>query len=565
MWLFAWLPHRPRQCWLRAAATCAWLLGGCSTQVAQTAEFGGNAELDCTFQGSAALPSGARFGTGLEPHAVVAGAYAAGRGPGLYVVARDVYRVYLNGTLVTEMTGAREARFVPLSLLPGDNAISVVVSAARGTPAALVHVDDLDQSVVTDSTWRVSAQPSDGFLEASADDSGWSTVTDYGPIGSMPGCDSEAAFPADSEARWVGPATDDAQTVVLRKVIRVSAIGFGERATGGGTATPVLVNGWDEFSALASEPETEAVILLPDGLSDLRAPATAQQVCPSVCTNDAARTRYHVIASDETCAEPVVDLPRTGRTLRVGSNKTIVGLGRGAQLRGVSLEFSGASNVIVRNVALYDVNYMMGEAGDALSLEDSSDIWIDHVTTKWISDDFASLRLGTTDVTLSWMRFDGVTEAACRKFHQLAASVTDASVTFHHCFFDNVESHSPRVDDSLSRVHLFNNLFSGNVGYAVNAVCNAQVLLEANTFQRVEVPTVRGTCDDDTGRGLILARNNFYGEDVGEHQSDDGTEPSDVVFTPTYAYEPDVPEDDWLRVLSRAGVGGPWAQSLTLE
>jgi hypothetical protein len=53
----------------------------------------------------------------------------------------------------------------------------------------------------------------------------------------------------------------------------------------------------------------------------------------------------------------------------------------------------GIENAIVRNVAIYDVNPELGEAGDAFALNEPSRVWIDHVTTKWISDGFSDAAL----------------------------------------------------------------------------------------------------------------------------------------------------------------------------
>ncbi len=65
---------------------------------------------------------------------LVSDAYEADAGPGLYLTARDAFRVLLNGELVVESKEARETVFVPLTLLPGDNVLSVVVAAESGTP-----------------------------------------------------------------------------------------------------------------------------------------------------------------------------------------------------------------------------------------------------------------------------------------------------------------------------------------------------------------------------------------------------------------------------------------------
>lgn len=542
-------------------------LVACGTEVAQTAKEGPLEPLDCSLPGKLTLPADEVFGDGSEPASpLTAGEYAAGDGPGLHVTARDAFRVYLNDELVVESTEARASTFVPLTLLPGDNALTVVVAAERGTPAALLQLDELARSYVSDSSWKVSATPEDGFTSADFDDGSWSSASDYGPPGSLAGCDPEE-FAAGSSARWIGPAEGAGKIAALRKVIRLGPSGYAAGTRGGGDVAPTVVDTWEELRALAEAPEEPAIIVLTEGVHDFRSEPVDQLVCPSTCSEDPDKPQYRVLTGEQTCAVELVTLPRTGRTLALGSNKTLVGLGRGAQLRGVSLNLGASQNVIVRNVAVYDVNREMFEAGDAFTLRGAKQVWLDHCTTKWISDGFTDITVGE-DITLSWMRYDGVTPAACLGQDTGAAWFSDATVTVHHSFFDHVHSHSPRVDGAAGRVHLYNNLFSDNLGYAVAAVCGAQVLLEGNTFERVSRPTSRGACaDDDTVLGLIDAPpgSNSYGADVGTHAGGDGMEPHDAVFTPPYEYGVTEAEDAWLSVLERAGAGGPWARPLKLD
>jgi len=292
-------------------------------------------------------------------------------------------------------------------------------------------------------------------------------------------------------------------------------------------------------------------------------------VCPSTCSNDAGKPLFTVLSSDQTCESETVMKTLNERTLELGSNKTLVGLGRGALLRGVSLDFGAIQNVIVRNLALYDVNRELIEAGDALGLSGSQDVWIDHVTTKWISDGFTDVGAGTRGVTLSWMRYDGLTSAACRGQHTRASTITDSTVTFHHCFFDHTETHAPSVVGQVAMVHVFDNLVQDNPSYGVSSGCGAQVLLEGTTFRTVMTPTTRRDCADLPPVGRISAPegSNLYLGDVGKHAGGDGLEPHDSVFSPPPDYERELEPaaQAWPRVLARAGAGGPWALPLTVE
>lgn len=544
-------------------------LSACSTDVVQTARLPPEQALECSTPGSGTAPADpALAATGEAMSPLIATGYEAGNGPGLYVTARDAFRVYLNGALVAVSTGARQASFVPLTLLPGQNALSVAVSAKAGAPAALVELDELDRAYVSDASWKVSGASVAGYADTSFDDSAWANATDYGPLGALPGCDP-TSFPVGSLAHWIGPPRNAGGTAVLRKTITLAPVGFGSGTVGGNGAAPAIATTWADLAALASDPSAPAVILLPEGTYDFRTAARDQMVCPASCSRDPSKPQYTVLTGAQTCAVAQILKSRSERVLSLGSHKTIVGLGRGAQLRGVSFDFGSSRDDIVRNVAVFDVNRDLISAGDAFTFEKPSQIWLDHVTAKWISDGFTSVAAGTSDVTISWFHFDGGTTYECDGEHTRAATVQDANVTFHHCSFDHVESHSPTVQNALARVHVFDSVLTDNLGYGAGASCGAQVLLEGNAFQSVGTPTERSTCADDTNYGLIDApvNSNLYGDDVGAHHGgpDSGSEPHDSVFTPPYDYQLEPAPEEWRTVAARAGAGGPWALPLSLD
>jgi hypothetical protein len=213
--------HLPRFSLLSVTfALCA--TAGCTNEIAQTARVAPAGELDCQSPGAVRLPSGGVLGEGTAtPSVLVGDGYAAGAGPGLYVSARDAFRVTLNGELVVESRTAREALFVPLSLLPGQNAVSVVVAAESGTPAAVVELHELEQNVASDTSWKVSTDAESGYANADFDDTSWPQATDFGGIGALPGCEPASPFPEGSDARWIGPELGSGRNAVLRKTIRI--------------------------------------------------------------------------------------------------------------------------------------------------------------------------------------------------------------------------------------------------------------------------------------------------------------------------------------------------------
>jgi pectate lyase len=189
----------------------------------------------------------------------------------------------------------------------------------------------------------------------------------------------------------------------------------------------------------------------------MAAPTRGPAVCP-----DGLVTRQ-VISAVVTCDEAPVPLPRDERRLHVASHKTIVGLGRGAQLRGVVFEVGASENVIVRNLALTDVNPTLIEAGDAISVAGAGRLWVDHVTFKNISDGFIDVSQESSDLSFSWLKYDGANDAACQGRHPRANELYDALATFHHTLWEHVNGRAPLVTHSLARVHVWNSVVNDDV------------------------------------------------------------------------------------------------------
>ncbi len=547
---------------------------GQSPEGGQGGEAGASAAgpLDCELDSPADdLPLGAEFGEGDTPESwpAAGSTYAALDGPGIYVAARDTFRLYVNGHLVAQSERARSPLFVPLSLLPGENVIALTVSASAGTPAALVQLDELERTYESNSSWKVSTAPSGNWMEPGYDDSAWGSARELGAVGSLPGCDPVDTFPTSGSGRWIGPDLSDSGPIALRQTIRIEPVGFASGTTGGGTVAPTIVSSWDELVMLASSSDP-AVILLEEGDHDFRrveGDVASVEACQSTCSDDPDRQVLQLLTSGSTCAETMVPAAQDERTLKVSSNKTIVGLGRGAALRGVSFDLGASENVIVRNVAIYDINQELLEGGDAFTLTAPSGVWIDHVTMRWVSDAFVDALTGTKAVTISYALFEGGTDAECTDQERWAATFTDSEATIHHCRFDQVSTRAPMGNGSAARLHLFNNVYSNTTDWTVGAGCSAQVLLEGSVFENVEAATRVSTCSDSMGLGLLnaVAGSNLYRDDSNVHLGGDGSEPHDEVFAPGYAYPLEPATEAWPRVVSRAGAGGPWALPLILN
>lgn len=559
-----------------------WCESSCSEHILQTAtegplpgsagapiSQGGAPSFSCDEASEGALPAGDAPPEAGEPWPYVGADYGAAEGPGISIVARDMFRLYINGKLLHESEGTRAPIFIPTSLPPGDNVITLEVAADSGNAAALIQLDELEKTTASDDSWKYALEPSGAWRSANFDDSSWSQAVELSSLGDVPGCDPTSDFPSNSTAKWIGAPLGTEGFLGLRKVIRIAPVGFGAATRGGAGATPQIVSEYAELETLASS-DNPKVLLLPEGVYDFRRTGdeiTQQEVCPSACPNDATKMRYQVLLLDETCPNPLTTIPRDDRILRIGSNTTILGLGRGAALRGVTFDFQEKEQIIVRNIALFDINPEMLEAGDAFSLTMPQNVWIDHGTTQWISDGFTDLRTGTANVTVSYMRYDGRTDYECEGIHQRTSMIDGSEITLHHSRFDHVRQNAPSAFEATSRVHLYNNSYSNVEGWAIAAACQAVVLVEGSTFENVEAVGLISDCGEGTGLGYLdfPMGSNLYRDGTPVFLGGDGSEPRQSGFTPPYEYELELASDAWPDVVTRAGTGGPWALPLSLD
>lgn len=97
--------------------------------------------------------------------------------------------------------------------------------------------------------------------------------------------------------------------------------------------------------------------------------------------------------------------------LKIGSNKTLLGVGAHAGIQAMGLFIDGgACNVIVLNLTLSDINPRVVCGGNAFTLEDADDVWVDHDTFARVGRQMIVTGWGSaTHVTMSNSEFDGRT------------------------------------------------------------------------------------------------------------------------------------------------------------
>ncbi len=523
------------------------------------------------------LPSDGKFGGGDVPGSKLIGTtYGAGEGPGIYIVADGGYRLYLNDELLSYDNAAGRVRFIPMTFLPGKNAISIVGVNGQGAPGVLMHLEELEKSHVTSTGWKVLSNPVDNnWKSRSYSDSAWpaATVSTSGTLTTLPsgGSLSAPAFPTRSNAKWIWSGSTRDKNVVLRYTFEIKAVGFGAATTGGDNSNIVIIKSEADFLKYIKDPAS-MVMLIPEGTLDFRNMRIEKnlQVCESACGamgtycgNTPALpglTYKRALMSEADCnkVSGKYIFPYWWEQLVwVGSNKSIIGMGRGASLRGASFysnQTVPVKNLIFRNLKIWDVNPHIVEAQGGITLDYATKLWVDHCSFKWISDgnDVSNAK----EVTYSWNHWNGYNEFQCNGRDFYAALVSNSDVTYDHIFWNGGSGRNPKANVN-ARVHVLNNYHKDNVYYAVASNApTAEVLVEGNYFDGVCFPTYKFSAN-----ARINCKNNIYIKTGGflVHNDLEKTEPVDAVFTPPYDYHADLADSVRSLVTARAGAGALWA------
>ncbi|MGW0579898.1 pectate lyase family protein [Streptomyces sp. NPDC002920] len=201
--------------------------------------------------------------------------------------------------------------------------------------------------------------------------------------------------------------------------------------------------------------------------------------------------------------------------LSVGSHTTIVGLGRGAVLKGASLQVRNADNVILRNLDLRDAydcfpvwqpnSGGLGDwktAYDTIWLSGATHVWVDHITASdqghpdakeptyfarnyLRHDGLLDITNASDLVTVSWSRFAGHDKAMLIGSGDTATGDRGRlRVTLHHNQFESVVQRAPRV--RFGQVHMYDNRYvvpdEGEYRYSLGVSTESAIYAENNVF-----------------------------------------------------------------------------------
>lgn len=215
----------------------------------------------------------------------------------------------------------------------------------------------------------------------------------------------------------------------------------------------------------------------------------------------------------------IIENGADGGSIRVKSNKSIIGIGTTAFMNGVGFTINGYNNIIIRNIRFSMIGVttrtdkpnvysstgdegrpqILTNGGDCIRLTGNCyNIWIDHC--EFFSEDPAiqsniDLYDGLIDitgtsynVTISWNYVHDH-----HKSHLVGSSDTDnfdRRITFHHNYFHNLKSRLPFY--RFGKGHVFNNYYF-NCPSAINSRMEACLLVEKNYFENVSSKSVFDT------------------------------------------------------------------------
>ncbi|RDB20235.1 putative pectate lyase A [Hypsizygus marmoreus] len=197
----------------------------------------------------------------------------------------------------------------------------------------------------------------------------------------------------------------------------------------------------------------------------------------------------------------------TGNTVvKVGSNTSLIGA-RGSSLVGVGLRVLNEKNVIIRNVK---VSKVLADAGDAIGIQASSQVWLDHLDLSSDRDHDKDYYDGLLDITHG---VTGITVSNSKLYNHWKGSLvghsdsnsaedTAITVTYANNYWLNLNSRTPSF--RFGRGHIFNNVFDNN-NDGINTRVGAQLLVENNVWTGTTKPLYA------TDGGFAVARGNDFG------------------------------------------------------
>ncbi|NRR28740.1 hypothetical protein HSX11_00945 [Oxalobacteraceae bacterium] len=431
----------------------------------------------------------------------------------------DVIEAYVNGRYVGRAASAGIRVAVDAALVAGDNVIAL--NATRGSSAApfvLAQLSGQFGRTGSGTQWRTLAWPGAAPRDEHGDwtSVGFNDASWKAAVVKTAGLPS--GFPQDGPAAPIWSASDADSKVLFRLNLYLpkdydasKPQGYGRAVTGGKGGTVVRVSTPEqlEYELCRSRDsggkcsDHQARIIELAGVIDYRrskgnetVTACAVKQCAAPAQSEYIVDRFGACAGKPTFSASID--AAGNQPLLVGSNKTLLGVGRHPTLRGRGLTLrGGVSNIVIRNLSISDINAQYVWGGDALTMDDVDRVWIDHNYFGHIGRQMIVSGFGkASNVTISWNEFDGLTEysATCDGTHywgMLHLGAADTISMVNNFIHDTAGRmpHAGGMNNATVAMHIANNLFLRIAGHAANPLSqSAKLMMEGNHFNRVATP-----------------------------------------------------------------------------
>ena len=165
-----------------------------------------------------------------------------------------------------------------------------------------------------------------------------------------------------------------------------AAEGFAKGVTGGGSASPVYPTTNAQLVSYLGDSSARVIVLQKTFDFTGTEGTTSGTGCAPWGTGSACQL---AINKDNWCKNYESSAPSASVSydnagvlgITVASKKTIIGQGSSGVIKGKGLRIvSGASNIIIQNIKITELNPHYVWGGDAITLDGADMVWIDHVT-----------------------------------------------------------------------------------------------------------------------------------------------------------------------------------------
>ncbi|GAB1318012.1 hypothetical protein MFIFM68171_08222 [Madurella fahalii] len=170
---------------------------------------------------------------------------------------------------------------------------------------------------------------------------------------------------------------------------------------------------------------------------------------------------------------------------KIGSNKSVIGVGRTAHITGSGLDVYNSTNVIIRNLKISFIR-----DNDCITIRNSTRVWVDHNEfTSDISqgpdafDGQVDIIRGSDWITVSWNYFHDHWKSSLVGNDATFRDIDfgHLHITYHHNYWRNEGTRGPA--GRFGHQHVYNNLYVDFLYQAIHSRSDNQVLVEGNVFR----------------------------------------------------------------------------------